>query len=267
MADFCVRWGDDVQPYVMRLGRKHIETLRAYCDETITRLLSSRRHKRSVLAVTPRVDKSMLKARAFHRFKMFGFDFELREDPKSKLKKREFVLHFTTHPNFKPEDMPLRLRRVKGAPLSARPKGKSGKRGGARTSRKRRKGNPEKRGAQRVLYRLRPIFNGNALRCSVLASRVSAKLYNMQRLYRRLSAQAAVMWRRRPTLGISLRTQPFLTFARERAFAPTCARLEPRIIGETHRVLLFTFVSREPAAPWDVNLFGELPDEGERIAV
>jgi hypothetical protein len=54
---------------------------------------------------------------------------------------------------------------------------------------------------------------------------------------------------------------------REPEYAPVRARLEPRLIGESLRVLLFTFVSRERAALWDASLFGELPDEGERIAV
>lgn len=55
-----------MQPYVMQLASEHIETLREYCEDTIARILKSR--KRHVLAVTARVNKSMLKAKAFYCF-------------------------------------------------------------------------------------------------------------------------------------------------------------------------------------------------------
>jgi len=70
MTKICVGWGRDVQPYVMQLASEHIETLREYCEDTIARILKSR--KRHVLAVTARVNKSMLKAKAFHCFDKFG---------------------------------------------------------------------------------------------------------------------------------------------------------------------------------------------------
>jgi len=174
-------------------------------------------------------------------------------------------LNFRTPPDFQPEDMPPRLRRVEGEPLSAQPSQKAGKRSAAPQPAAVKRGNKKKRASERVMCRLRPIFKGIAKRAAISVSSAAAKLYKMYDLYHRLSARIAVMWRRRRRLKLSLPSEFVLTFERELEYAPIRARLEAQLIGESLRVLLFTFVSREPKL-WDASLFGELrPDRGEHI--
>jgi hypothetical protein len=268
MTDFYVRWGDDVQPYILQLASEHIATLRTYCKRTIAWLLECRKRSRAVVLVTARVKRSMLKAKAFHRFEMFGFHFELREGAtKQKGRKQEFVLNFASPPDFAPEDMPPRLRRIDGKPLSARPDTKIRPNAVAPAHASRSERAKERR-FERIPYRLRQCSLWIRTRSAVLTSRLAAKLYKMYGTYQRLSAPIAIMWRRRPRFDLLRRGTNFLTSLRElEVHAPIRARLEPRLLGESLRVLLHTFVSPEPPIDWSAYPFGRLADEGERIAV
>jgi hypothetical protein len=271
MTDFYVRWGDDVQPYVLHLASEHIETLRKYCKDTIRRILKSRRRKRAVVLITRRVNRGMLKAKAFHCFDMFGFHFELREGARSADgRKQEYVLTFASPPDFAPQDMPPRLRRVDGKPLSARPVTRRRPRAAAPVRAKGpRRGRVKKRKAERVSYRLQGVSLWIRNRCAALTSSLVVKLYKMYGLYQRLSARIAAIWRRRPYFGLMRRGTVMLAMVRDiEVHAPIRARLEPRVIGESHRFLLFTFVSPHPSIDWNAYPFGRLADdEGERLAV
>ena len=270
MTDFYVRWGDDVQPYILQLASEHIETLRRYCKDTIRKILKSRKRKRAVVLITLRVNRGMLKARAFHCFDMFGFHFELREGPRSpEVRRQEFVLTFASPPDFAPHEMPPRLRRVDGMPLSARPVTRRRPKAAApvRASRSRR-GRVKKCGGERISYRLRGFSLWIRNRGAALTSRFVAKLYKMYGLYQRLSARIAVRWRRRPRLDLVKSGMSLLGSVSElEVHAPISARLEPRVLGESLRLLLFTFVSPEPSIDWNAYPFGRLADEGERITV
>lgn len=270
MRYFYVRWGDDVQPYIRQLASEHIETLRRYCKRTIEHLIRMRLARGVVvIAVTARVRRRMINAKAFHCFKMFGFEFELREGAQ-KGRKQEYVLNFTATPDFEPEDMPPRLRRIEGQAISALPVRKRRPQAAAPTRAKTLKPAKEKkRKTERVsLYRLTQVQLWKPDFSATLASRLAAKLYKMHDLYHRLSDQMSVMWRRRPQLRLPFQRvnllRPLLDF---RDYAPIRARLEPRLIGESLRFLLFSFVSPEPTIDWSAYPFGKLPDEGERIAV
>jgi hypothetical protein len=270
MTDFYVRWGDDVQPYIRQLASEHIDTLRDYCHETIGRILTARRRRRAVHSITVRVKQSMMKGKAFHCFKMFGFDFELREGTKKqpKARKQEYILNFSAEPDFDSGDMPPRLRRVDGKPLTAVPAVKRRPRAVAPTrAQGSRKGSGKKREVERISYRLRGVSLWIGQKAAVLASSLAAKLYKMRSAYQRLSARIAATWRRRPRLGLVTAHGPFLTYASEPdVCAPTHARLEPRLLGESLRFLLFTFVS-EPAVDWSAYPFGRLAEQGERRPV
>lgn len=269
MHDFYVRWGDDVQPYILQLASEHIDTLRLYCKETILRLLTLRRARTAVVCVTARVRRRMMKAKAFHCFEMFGFDFQLRESAK-KGRKQEFVLNFVTTPDFEPVDIPPRLRRAEGQAISARPTRKTRPQAIARPRAKTRKPRKEKkRNAQRTtlhgLYRSLLWKHDGA---AALASRISAILYKMDRLYHRLSAQIGVVWRRRPRLHLPCHRGNLLRSVSDfERSAPTRAWLEPRLLGESLSLLLFTFVTPEPSIDWSAYPFGRLADQGERIPV
>ena len=270
MTDFCVRWGDDVQPYVMQLASEHIETLRLYCNDTIERILESRRGRNvAVIPVTPRVRRDMIKAKAFHSFEMLGFAFELRESMKKQPKtgKQEFVLNFAAPPDFLPKDMPPRLRRVAGKPICARPRRRRRPEAAvAQPAAAARPRNRKKRAVERLSYRFGQFCLWIHAKVAALATSSSLKLYKMDKLYRRLSAQIAAMWRRRPRLDFALSGEAFLTPERELdAHTPIRARLEPMLIGESLRLLLFTFVPRESPVDWNAYPFGRLADEGERI--
>jgi hypothetical protein len=212
----------------------------------------------------------MLKAKAFHRFEMFGFHFELREGAaKQKGRKQEFILNFASSPDFAPEDMPPRLRRIDGKPLSARPDTKSRPNtvapARARALRREPAKNP---GVERTPYRLQGFCLWIRTRSAVLRSCLAAKLYKMYGTYQRLSAPIAIMWRRRPRFDLLRVGTRFLTSLRElEVHAPIRARLEPRLLGESLRLLLYTFVSPEPPIDWSAYPFGRVADEGERIAV
>lgn len=270
MTDFYVRWGDDVQPYILQLASEHIETLRKYCKDTVRRILKSRRRRHAIVLITRRVKRGMLKAKAFHCFEMFGFHFELREEARNlEGLKQEFVLNFTSPPDFAPHDMPPRLRRVDGKPLSARPVAKRRPRAVAPPPAGRsRKGGVRKRRVERISYRLRGFSLWIRNHRAALTSRLAAKLYKMYGACQRLSAPLAIMWRRRPRFGFPASGTSFLTSLRElEVHAPIRARLEPRLIGESLRLLVFTFVSPEPPIDWSAYPFGRPADEGERIAV
>jgi hypothetical protein len=270
MTDFYVRWGDDVQPYIMQLASEHIAALRKYCKEAISRILKSRKRKRAVVLITRRVKRSMLKAKAFHCFEMFGFHFDLREGARNpEGRRQEFVLNFASPPDFAPHDMPPRLRRADGMPLSARPQVTRRPRAVAPVRRRAsRQGRVKKRRVERISYRLRGLSLWIRNRGAALTSRLVAKLYKMYGLYQRLSARIAVMWRRRPRFDLVKSGTSFLSSLRElEVHAPIRARLEPLVIGESLRLLLFTFVSPEPFIDWNAYPFGQPADEGERIAV
>jgi len=267
MHDFYVRWGDDVQPYLMQLASEHIETLGRYCKNTILRLLRLRRARLAVILVTARVRRRMMNAKAFHCFKMFGFDFELREGSR-KGRKLEFVLSFATTPDFEPKDMPPRLRRVNGQALSARPARKSRPQAVARPGAKTPKPRKARKGTR---YRLAcsdgpPPLIGKSGFTLATVSFLSAKLYKMDEIYRRLSPQLAAMWRRRPRIDLPFSKRSLLTHLRNfEGYTPMRACLEPQLLGESLRLLLFTFVPHEPPIDWSAYPFGRLADEGERI--
>jgi hypothetical protein len=266
MADFYVVFGDDVQPYICKLASEHIGTLRVHCDDAAAKILESRKRRHRVALITKRVNRDMLKGKALHCFEMFGFDFELRENAKPNQRKLEFILNFASTPDFEPEDMPERLRRVDGKALSARPVRRRRPQA-ARSQRVpgTRKGRDKKRTVERISYRLPGFCLWIHAHGAALASSLATKLYNMFRTYQRLSAHLAAAWRRRPRLELG---KSFLTSVAEPDLhAPIRARLEPRLIGESLRLLIFTFVSPEPAIDWSAYPFGPPADEGERIAV
>jgi hypothetical protein len=261
MTGFCVRICKHVQPYVMGLAAEHIEALRERCDELAQRMCLNRRRKLRVIAVTARVDRSMMKGRQFRCFDMFGFEFKLCEGAKQG-RTQEFVLKFAMAPDFEPEDMPPRLRRKHGEPLSAQPK---------RTAPRRKTRNDEskaakKRGAERIGAPLCWLWIETWL--AQLATSSKAKLCEMYDLYHKLSAKAAAMWRRRPRVAfIRPRKQSLTTLFEARPDRLPRARLEPRVFSESIGLplLLYTLVSREPAIDWDAWLFGERSAESERI--
>jgi hypothetical protein len=269
MADYNFRWGDDVQPYILQLASEYIEALLEYCHEQIQMIMQKRDARFTcVVALMPNTNvKRVLRANVVHRFQMLGFHFELRESPRTKRAvKPEFVLNFTLTPDFQPKDMPPRLRRVDGKPLSARPRRASGSSGAAPT---RAKAQPRKAGERprvvTITYTLPDVPLWITGEIAVLTSFLEPKLYKMYGLYQRLSVHAAVMWRRRPHFGAPFRRVKFLTPLDDSStIAPACARLEPMLLGESIRLMLFSFVSRQPAL-WDADLFGRAPDEGERI--
>lgn len=273
MTDFYVRWGDDVQPYVMQLASEHIDTLRERCFRVARTLVARRDATRTVVDfIAPGLPQDALDATMFHRFKLFGFHFELREGARKLpgARKQEFILNFFTVPNFAPKDMPARLRRVQGKPLSARPTRRRRPRAAAQPVRAKgkRAGKGKKRKFERIAYRFEQSRLWIRVRAAVLASSFEDKLYKMYDAYQRLSVHAAIMWRRRPRLALpDLRTK-FLTNGSTREDrTPLGVRLEPRLLGESLRLLLFTFVSPEPPIDWSAYPFGKLADEGERIAV
>jgi hypothetical protein len=265
MADFYVRWGDDVQPYVFQLGAEHIKALRLYCRKTIARLLRIRARRGAVVTVTLRVSRRMMNAKAFHRFEMFGFHFELRESPAKKGQRQEFVLSFSTYPDFEPHDMPPRLRRMEGRALSAAPTRKRRPRAAA-PARAGTAGpaSDKKRKVERQSYRISRLWIRPE--AAALASSLAAKLYKMRASCQTLLAHLASMWRRRPRLAWPRIRVNFLTpLAEAESYAPTRARLELRLIGESLGLPLFTLVPAEPPIDWGACLFGERADEGERI--
>jgi hypothetical protein len=264
MAGYNFRWGDDVQPYIRQLASEHIERLRDYCHGKICKIMDARDiNKYCVVPLIPNAGhQTAMKAKAVHRFRMLGFHFELRESPPSRRPaKPEFVLNFTLTPDFQPKDMPPRLKRIAGKPLSARPRGRAPPL--PRAAPRRRAG-----GQKRVLTVSHTLFavplwiSGET---AALLSFLKPKLYKMYGLYQRLSVPAALMWKRRPRLGAPFCRVKFLTPLDDSwTIAPTRARLEPQLLGESIRLLLFSFVSGEPAL-WDADLFGRVAPGDERI--
>lgn len=267
MTDFYVRWGDDVQPYILQLASEHIGTLRLYCNRTIRSLLEKRAGKSAVIAVTSRVDTDMLKAKAFHRFPMFGFEFELRESAKKQLgHKQEFVLRFAATPDFEPEDMPPRLRRVDGKSVSAQPTRRRRPRAYAPAQAAPRAQKPRKHGLGILAYRLETVCVWIRTRFAALTSSLGIKLCNMRGSYLRLSRCAFAMWRRRPRVEVPRVRATFLTSRHKcQPDAASVARLEPRLIGTTLSLLLFTYVAPRPGIDWNAYPFGRLAEDGERI--
>jgi hypothetical protein len=269
MADFYVVFGNDVQPYICKLASEHIGSLRVRCDSIAAKVLASRKRRRRVALITPRINRSMLDGKALHCFEMFGFDFALRENAKPNQRKLEFVLNFAATPDFEPEDMPERLRRVDGKALSARPTRRRRPQA-ARPQRAAgtRKGRGKKRSVERTSYRIPGFSLWIHAQSAALASSLAAKLYKMHDTYQRLSDRVAAMWRRRPRFGFKRAGTSLLTSVQElEAHAPIRARLEPRLIGESLRLLIFTLVTPEPPIDWSAYPFGQPADEGERIAV
>lgn len=270
MTDFYVLWGDDVQPYVLQLPAEHIEALRLYCNDAARVILERRINEQNVILLTTDVNLSMMNGQAFHRFDMFGFDFKLTESAKKRARrhKQEFVLGFATTPDFEPEDMPSRLARVDGKAVSARP----------RTRRRPQAAAPARaRGARsrKGKRRSKSVTNRLAQRCVWIQAQVAALLsslwtnvYMMNKLYQRLFTRAVIVWRRRPRLHFRFAETFFLrSFPELETYAPVRARLEPRLIGESRRILLFTFVAPEPLVDWNAYPFGRLAEEGEPIPI
>jgi hypothetical protein len=270
MADYNFRWGDDVQPYILQLASEYIEALLDYCHAQIAMIMERRDARFTcVVALMPNTNvKRVLRAKVVHRFPMLGFDFELRESPRTKRAvKPEFVLNFTVLPDFEPKDMPARLKRVNGKALSARPR----RRGAhpACVTPAHAQAPPREAGEKprviTITYTLPDFSLWISRELAKQRSFLESKLYKMYGLYQRLSVHAAVMWRRRPQLGAPFRSMKFLTPLDDSwTIASACARLEPVLLGESIRLMLFSFVSREQAL-WDADLFGRAPDEGERI--
>ncbi len=269
MDDFCVRWGEDVQPYIMQLGSEHIDRLRRYCTTSVQRLRQLRQARNSaVIAVTARVHRRMMKATAFHCFEMFGFSFALREEEK-RGRKQEFVLNFASAPDFEPSDIPPRLRCAPGESISARPRRKRRAAKAAVPDRSETLGSGDgrKREAERVATcRLARFLMWKERQGAVLASWLAPRLYKLDQRYRRLFVHLRTIWRRRPQIGLPFQREYLLTRLREfSAHATTRLRLEPRFMDGPVHLLLFTFVTREPAIDWDDYPFGRLADETERI--
>jgi hypothetical protein len=166
--------------------------------------------------------------------------------------------------------MPPRLRRIDGQSISARPVRKRRPQAAAPVRAKTfRPVKEKKRKAERViLYRLRRFRAWKRKQIAALTSFLADKLYIMDELHHRLSGQISTLWRRRPRLRLPFPQLKLLTPLLEPEWsASTRARLEPRLIGESLRFLLFSFVSPEPSIDWSAYPFGKLPEEGERIAV
>jgi hypothetical protein len=270
MTDFYVLWGDDVQPYVLQLAAEHIEALRLYCNDAARVILERRANEQNLIVLTRRVSRDMMNAQAFHSFEMFGFDFKLTESGKkhSRQRKKEFVLGFATTPDFEPEDMPPRLRRVDGKAVSARPRARRRPQAAAPARARGARSRRGKRRLKSVSDRLAALRTLVQAKVAALGSSLWAKLYKMNRLYQRLFTLAASMWRRRPCLDFRFAEAIFLrSFPEFETPAPVRARLEPRLIGESRRILLFTFVAPEPLVDWNAYPFGRLAEEGEPIPI
>jgi hypothetical protein len=179
------------------------------------------------------------------------------------------VLNFGAPPTFQPKAMPPRLRRVNGKPLSARPRPNRRPRGAAPARAKApRRQRAKKRGYSRLAYRILSSDLLTAAAFAALPSSLRDKLYKMYGIYQGLSAHAATMWRRRPHVDFRAGSHVFLTRLTERPVCtPARTQLEPRLLGESIRLVLFSFVSREPVIEWSAYPFGQLPDEGERMAI
>lgn len=268
MAGYNFRWGDDVQPYILHLAAEYIEALLNYCHEECQKIMDVRdARKTCVVALMPRTNvPRILKAKVLRRFEMLGFHFELRESaPTKKSPKPEFVLNFTLTPDFEPQDMPARLKRVAGKAVSARPRQTRPRASAPTPADKPPQGTGEQARVITISYQLPAVPLWISEEAAALASSFVDKMYKMYDLYQRLSVHLAAMWRRRPQFGALFRELSFLTSLDDSfAIAPARARLEPMLIGESIRLILYSFVSRKPAL-WDVDLFGRAPDEGERI--
>lgn len=271
MAGYNFRWGDDVQPYILQLASEYIDALLEYCHAWIETSMEKRDPRFTcVVALAPNTNvKRVLREKVVHRFEMLGFHFELRERSQTKRSvKPEFVLNFTIAPDFQPQDMPPRLKRVNGKAVSARPRQRTSRPHGAAPTRAKtpRRKAGEKRCVVTISYTLPDVPLWISEGIAKQRSFLEPKLYKMYGLYQRLSVRAAVMWRRRPQLGAPFRRVKILTPLDDSSMiAPARARLEPMLLGESIRLMLFSFVSREPAL-WDADLFGRAPpDEGERI--
>lgn len=273
MADYNFRWGDDVQPYILQLASQYIEELLDYCHAQIALIMEKRDARFTCVApLMPNMKvKRVLRANAVHRFERLGFHFELRESAWTKRSvKPEFVLNFTALPDFQPKDMPARLKRVNGKAQSARPRKRDVQPDAiTHAPPAQAKASYRETGRKRLVVTITytlpdfPLWISQEL--AKQRSCFEAKLYKMYGLYQRLSVRAAVMWRRRPQIGAPFRRMKFLTPLDDSwTIASACARLEPILLGESIRLMLFSFVSREQAL-WDADLFGRAPDEGERI--
>lgn len=266
MTDFYFRWGDDVQPYVLRLASEYTRAIFSH-SVGVARLIQDMRNREGVLVLVPRalVRFKMINGRAHHRFDMLDFKFRLIDigitPPEPK--KRCYELRFQVKPDFAPEDMPRRLRRKGGTanaaiivrPIRVRTKRKP-------PVKRRRK----KNGDKRVLYNFGLSTAARAV--ATLVSRLRGTVPKMYDLYRKLYERAETMWRRRPHWNFSL--QRILRLLTRLSDSPTCAPargwLEARQIGGEFGLplILYTLVLREPPIDWDAWLFGE-PDESERM--
>lgn len=263
MANFYVRWGADVDPYVRRLASQHINTLSAYCDGVAERVMASRA-KKGLPTITQLVDCTMVHELAHHRFRKFGFHFVLNETPNQRrnARKCEFVLNFVAAPTFAPQHMPQRLRRRQGKALSANPPKPKGKR---RVSLRAALGWL----SARVRYELYNTVTA-VIATTTSARTLRAMAQHIGTRVRTLRDMAHKLWRRRPHVAFgSRRLNQLLTRMSEPlTHASARAWLEPRQFGEQIGLPLLLYVLASNEQPIELDaLFREPPEERERLPV
>jgi hypothetical protein len=275
MADHCVRWGKDVDPYVRRLASEYIKELSIRCDGIARKIIRARRRKARIAVITAHVDRDMLNGEAHYRFRKLGFHFVLREVPgqPADARKREFELNFATKPKFAPEDMPLRLRKRKGKAVSARPaKAKKKRRVAVRLA---------VREAGRLMKRIsRAVHKSQqaAVTAITALTRFAAKLPSViTNVSHRVSTHVRTLklvlykaWRRRPRVSFATREiwTSFIKLGEPLDYTPARAWLEPKNIGTSLGLSLWVNVlaSSDPPIDWDSFPFGEPPPESEQLA-
>jgi hypothetical protein len=275
MADYCVGWGKDVDPYVRRLASEYIKELSERCDRIARKIMRARRRSARVAVITAHVNHDMLNGTAHSSFRKLGFHFVLREKPDqpANVRKREFELNFATKPKFAPEDMPLRLRKRKGKAVTARPaKAKKKRRVAVRLAARRARGI-----MNRILRSLLTSRRGAVTAITSLthcASNLPSVITNVSHRVsfhvRTLKLLLYKAWRRRPRVAFSTREiwTSFIKLSEPLDYTPTRAWLEPRNIGSSLGLSLWVNVlaSSEPPIDWDSFPFGEPPPESEQLA-
>jgi hypothetical protein len=275
MADYCVGWGKDVDPYVRRLASEYILELSERCDALAQKIMRARRRELRVAAITRRVTHDMLNGTAHCRFRKLGFHFLLREKPDqpANVRKREFELNFATKPKFAPEDMPLRLRKRKGKAVTARPaKAKKKRRVAVRLAARKARG-IMKRASQGVLKSQRGAVTAiiALTRCATsLPSVITNVIHRVSIHIRTLKLLLHKAWRRRPRVAFSPRTicTSLGKLSEPLDYTPARAWLVPKNVGASFGLSLWVYVlaSSEPPIDWDSFPFGAPPEESEHLA-
>jgi hypothetical protein len=270
MADYSVRVGEDVDPYVRNLASEYITELFERTDEIASRVMRARER---VAAIA--VDGDAVNGEAHCRFRKFGFHFLLSEEPgqPANAKKRQFVLNFATKPKFLPKDMPRRLRKRNGKAVSARPtKAKKKRRVVTRSAARQ-----VRRIIAAISFRLHEIADWsvtyvkqsthNARMMLSVITNVSQRAFYQARTLKLLLYKA---WRRRPRVALPTRAinRAARNLPEPPHSAPTGAWLERRHFDMSagFALRLNVLASSEPPIDWDSFPFGAPPPESEQQA-